>query len=86
MSLPSENWGTIHPSVYRQSNEPARRVPATSRPTGAVRYRCPITHSFVLVTDPSVLARIAERDTRMRCMDCGEMHLLMHDTVLHAHG
>ena len=52
------------------------RVAATLRPSGAVRYRCPVTGCFVLITDPSMLARIAERDSRTRCMDCGEMHFL----------
>ena len=79
MSVPNQTWDTIHPSAYRHSAEPVRRVPATLRPSGAVRYRCPVTGSFVLVTDPATLARIAERDTRLRCMDCGEMHLLTRD-------
>jgi len=73
---PKQEWGTLHPSVFRHSAEPAARVPAMLRPSGAVRYRCPVSGSFVLVTDPSTLARLAERDTRSRCMDCGEMHLL----------
>ena len=79
MSLPNQEWATIHPSAFRHSTEPARRVPATLRPSGAVRYRCPVSGSFVLVTDPATLARLAERDTRLRCMDCGEMHLLARD-------
>ena len=80
MSQPNQEWATIHPSVFRHSGEPAQRVPATLRPSGAVRYRCPVSGSFVLVTEPATLARIAERDTRLRCLDCGEMHLLAHDT------
>jgi hypothetical protein len=52
------------------------RVPATLRPSGAVRYRCPVTGCFVLITDPSTLARIVGRDIRTRCVDCGEMHFL----------
>jgi len=80
MSLPNQEWATIHPSVFRHSAEPAQRVPATLRPSGAVRYRCPVSGSFVLVTDPSTLARIAERNSRVRCLDCGEMHLLAQDT------
>jgi hypothetical protein len=80
MSLPNQEWSTIHPSVFRHSAEPAQRVPATLRPSGAVRYRCPVSGSFVLLTDPSMLARIAERDIRVRCLDCGEMHLLAQDT------
>ena len=72
----NQEWGTLHPSAFRHSAEPAHRVPATLRPSGAVRYRCPVSGSYVLVTDPPTLARLAERDTRLRCMDCGEMHLL----------
>ena len=76
MSAPSQEWATIHPSVFKNSWGPARRVPAMLRPSGAVRYRCPVSNSFVLVTDPAVLARIAERNIRVRCMDCGVMHML----------
>lgn len=76
MSMSSQTWDTIHPSAYRHSAEPMSRVPATLRPSGAVRYRCPVTGSFVLITDPPTLARIAEHDSRTRCMDCGEMHFL----------
>lgn len=81
MTSPSQNWSTIHPSVFRHSAEPARRVPATLRPSGAVRYRCPVSGSFVLVTDAATLARVSERDIRLRCPDCGEMHLLEKETV-----
>lgn len=77
MSLNSKNWGNIHPSAYRHAAEPVCRVSAALRPRGAIRYRCPVTGSFVLVTDAATLARLAERDTRLRCVDCGEMHLLV---------
>ncbi|HEX5213193.1 MAG TPA: hypothetical protein VFW22_15825 [Pseudolabrys sp.] len=80
MSMSNQNWGGLYPSIFRHSAEPARRVPTTLRPSGAVRYRCPVSGSFVLVTEPAMLARIAERDTRLRCPDCGEMHLLAQDT------
>jgi hypothetical protein len=76
MSLRSENWGTIHPSVYRHVDEPVRRIQATLRPRGAIRYCCPVTGSFVLVTEAATLARLVERNIRLRCVDCGEMHLL----------
>jgi hypothetical protein len=75
MSLNSQDWGNIHPSAYRHAAEPVRRVAATLRPRGAVRYRCPVTGSFVLVTEAATLARLTERNTRLRCVDCGEMHL-----------
>jgi hypothetical protein len=76
MSLREQNWGTIHPSVFSHALEPVRRVPATLRPRGAIRYRCPVTGSYVLVTEAAMLARLAERTSRLRCVDCGEMHLL----------
>lgn len=76
MSAPNQEWATIHPSVFKNSWGPAQRVPAMLRPSGAVRYRCPVSHSFVLITDPAILARLAERNMRIRCMDCGEMHML----------
>jgi len=52
-------------------------VQGTLRPSGAIRYRCPVTGSFVLLTDAGTLARLAERVIRLRCADCGEMHLVM---------
>jgi hypothetical protein len=81
MTFANLDWSTIHPSVFRHSAEPARRVQAVLRPSGAVRYRCPVSGSFVLVTDPATLARVSERDIRLRCTDCGEMHLLAKETV-----
>jgi len=86
MSIPIQTWDTIHPSAYRHSAEPMSRVAATLRPSGAIRYRCPVTGSFVLITDPSTLARIAEHDIRTRCMDCGEMHFLAQEVPALARG
>jgi hypothetical protein len=76
MSLHSQTWATIHPSVYWHAAEPVRRVQATLRSHGAIRYCCPVTGSFVLVTEAATLARLVERNVRLRCVDCGEMHLL----------
>jgi hypothetical protein len=86
MSMPNQTWGTIHPSAYRHSAEPMSRVAATLRPSGAVRYRCPVTGCFVLITDPPTLARIAEHDIRTRCMECGEMHFLTQEAPALARG
>jgi hypothetical protein len=66
----------IHPSVYRHGAGFLRRVPAYQRPHGAVRYRCPVTGSFVLVTDDDALDRFVHRRVRLRCVGCGEMHLI----------
>jgi len=76
MSLREQNWGTIHPSAFSHALEPVRRVPATLPPHGAIRYRCPVTGSYVLVTETATLAGLYERDARLRCVDCGEMHFL----------
>jgi hypothetical protein len=81
MALREENWDTIHPSVFSHAFEPVRRVPATLRPQGAIRYRCPVTGSYVLVTEPATLAGLSERDSRLRCVDCSEMHLLTLTTL-----
>ena len=56
-----------------------RRVQATLRPSGAIRYCCPDTGSFVLITDAATLAGLSERDRRLRCADCSEMHLIERD-------
>ena len=79
MTLQSRPWGTIHPSVYRDVAGLAARVPATQRAPGALRYRCPVTGSFILVTDETALTSLARPKARLRCPDCGEMHLLARD-------
>jgi hypothetical protein len=76
MSLRTQNWGTIHPSAYRHAFEPVRSVAATLRPRGAIRYRCPVTGSFVLVTDEASLDKLARPPARLRCADCQEIHLV----------
>jgi len=79
MAFSTANWGTIHASVYNQAGNMARPAVATLRAHGALRYQCPVTGSFVLVTDDAALARLAKPQARHRCMDCGEMHLLTRD-------
>ena len=81
MSLDSQNWATTHSSAYRYAAESVRRVQAARRPSGAVRYCCPVSGSFVLLTVAASLAGFAERDVRLRCADRGEMHLLVRDPV-----
>ena len=56
-----------------------RATEATPRPSGALRYRCPVNGSLVLVTDEATLAGLDRRRARLRCIDCGEMHLLTQD-------
>lgn len=79
MQPSNPRFGTIHPSAYRQGAGLMRWVPATLCPHGAVRYRCPVTGIFVLVTDAAALKRLASPRARMRCVDCGETHLLAQD-------
>jgi hypothetical protein len=56
-----------------------RRIPATLRPHGGLRYQCPVNGSFILVTDDPTLERLGQTLGRLRCLDCGEMHLLSQD-------
>ena len=69
--------GHFHPSVFHASAGPLLEADTESRASGAVRYRCPVTDSFVLVTEEPVLASLKDRPAlRRRCPACGEMHLL----------
>ena len=72
-------WSNIHPSVFHNTAGPMRAAEATPRPSGALRYRCPVNGSLVLVTDDATLADIDRPRARLRCIDCGEMHLLTQD-------
>jgi hypothetical protein len=76
-------WANIHPSVFHNTAGPMRATEATPRPSGALRYRCPVNGSLVLVTDETTLAGLDRPRARLRCIDCGEMHLL---TQANGHG
>lgn len=69
-------WATVHPTAFSQAASMVRWAVATRPAPGAVRYQCPVTGSFVLVTDDDALSGLARPRGRLRCMDCGEMHLL----------
>lgn len=58
---------------------PAYRVNAMPRIRGALRYRCPVTQSFVLLTDEATLASLAYSPARLPCVACGEVHLMSQD-------
>jgi hypothetical protein len=77
MTLANLLVGRIHPSVYRQQGGFLRLAVATVRPHGTVRYVCPATGSFVLLTDDATLHQLAGPRARLRCPDCGEIHLLL---------
>jgi hypothetical protein len=69
-------WGTIHASVHSHVATLLRWTTAWPRPNGALRYRCPINHGFVVVTDDETLAQLARPRARTRCPSCGENHLI----------
>jgi hypothetical protein len=71
-----QNWGMVHPPTRRQGTGWIRWAVASVRPHGALRYRCPVTSSFVVVTDDAMLARLTQPRARLRCLSCGEFHLL----------
>jgi hypothetical protein len=79
MPLSTVSWDAIHPSVYRQAAGMLRSAEATPRPHGGLRYQCPVTGSFVLITDDVTLESLSPPHARIRCVDCGEMHLLRQD-------
>ncbi|MDO9412002.1 MAG: hypothetical protein Q7T81_05445 [Pseudolabrys sp.] len=79
MSL-SQFWTSIHPSVFHNTAGPMREAVAELRPSGAMRYRCPVNGSLVLVTDDVTLAELDKPRARLRCIDCGEMHLLTQES------
>lgn len=49
-------------------------IPASAR-LGAVRYRCPESGSYVLLTDPVALRRLSARP--VHCAGCGGEHRLL---------
>jgi hypothetical protein len=75
-----DRFGSIHPSALRQGSGLLRWVQVTPRAHGALRYRCPVSGSFVLVTDDDTLKELAAPRARVRCVDCGEVHLLTQDS------
>jgi hypothetical protein len=69
-------WDSIHVSAWGGARELMRPAAAETLRQGALRYRCPVTGSFVLVTDETTLHWLARPRARLRCADCGELHLL----------
>jgi hypothetical protein len=72
MSIQDLAWDPIHTSPYSRARK--RPADATARPARAIRYRCPITGCFVLVTDEATLEWLARPNARLRCADCGDLH------------
>ena len=75
MTLP---FNAIHSSAIRQATFPLS-VPAMRRAHGALRYRCPSTGSYVLLTDPAALAEASVPNAPVHCPGCGDTHLLTQD-------
>ena len=76
MTLP---FNTMHSSAVRQPAFPLS-VPALRRAHGALRYRCPSTGSYVLLTDPSALSAASAPNAPVRCPGCGDTHLLTQES------
>lgn len=68
-------FGTVHPSALRQGLLP-QFVPAVATPRGALRYRCPVSGSFVLLTDSEALDALSGNTATHRCLACGDVHVL----------
>lgn len=77
--MTNDKWATMHSSVFSDAGRLLRWAVATLRPHGAMRYRCPVAGSFVLVTDPPTLRKLARPRARIRCGSCGEMHMVAHE-------
>ena len=71
-------FNTLHPSALRQSALP-QWVTAAPRAHGALRYRCPNTGSFVLLTHPAALAKASGPQAPVHCPGCGDTHVLTRD-------
>ncbi|MCK9908712.1 hypothetical protein MXD81_06205 [Microbacteriaceae bacterium K1510] len=71
-----QSWATIHPSAFADAGRPLQPVNAVRRAQGAVRYRCPINGSFVLVTESASLKKLMRSRARLRCASCSEMHMI----------
>ena len=82
MTINFESWSSARPSLYSNTAGPLRATEITPRPSGALRYRCPVNNSLVLVTDEMTLAGLDRRQGRLRCVGCGETHLLTQDGEL----
>jgi hypothetical protein len=73
--MTSPAFGTLHPSALRQGLLP-HWVPAIATARGALRYRCPVSGSFVLLTDADALEALSADSATHRCSACGDVHVL----------
>jgi len=77
MSLLDRSLSTIHASALNHARSLLRPVRATAHADGALRYQCPVTESFVQVTDDRTLVTLMRPCVRPHCASCGETHLLL---------
>ena len=77
MSIEDLAWDALHPSAVIHARSKLRPVRAVARPHGALRFQCPESTSFVVVTDDRTLATLGRPRARLRCPSCGETHLLL---------
>jgi len=73
---------TLQSSDFSEAAIAISKAAATTPAHGALRYQCPITDSFVLVTDEAALAGLSSPHGRMRCTACGEIHLLTQEPAV----
>jgi hypothetical protein len=74
MAIQDLPWRPDQTSTYVHAHSLLRPAESTRRAYGAIRYRCPVTGSFVLITDENTLQWLARPQARLRCADCGELH------------
>jgi hypothetical protein len=74
--VPELNWPRLHSSIYRQVNGVPRAISAKAVADDAFRFRCPVMRSFVLLTDEETLNALSHGQARLRCVACGEFHLI----------
>ena len=73
--MASPLFESVHPSALRQGLLP-HWVPAVATARGALRYRCPVSGSFVLLTDADALEALSADTATHRCSACGDVHVL----------
>ena len=67
-------FSTIHPSALRPTLP--RLAVASVRSGGALRYRCPETGSYILVTHAATVEQLSRPQASVQCPGCGDTHVL----------
>jgi hypothetical protein len=81
MAFENLPWSTVGSSARDPVRSLLQPVETDQRAGGSLRYRCPITGSYVLVTDEPTLAWLARPQAKLRCADCGDLHLIGDEAV-----